>query len=235
MTEAQAAIAGFVERTVLERHDTAHGELQLQARPSDGGVVYEIIFNGMFLMSSDNALSEMELARLTLAPLIAQGRRELRVLLGGLGLGISLRELLKYPEVGRVDVVELEPTVVAWNQGPLRQLCGDALADPRVVVHVQDLKRYLLENDTFDAIMLDVDNGPSWLLKDGNACLYGTAGLRRMQQRLAPNGVLTFWAAQPEAEFARLLQLVFGASEELPVAYQRGKYQLCDFVYRVHA
>ena len=202
------------ERIVLDRRVTPLGEIQLQQRQTpDGGVALEIIVNGVFLMASYNRASERALAELALQT-GATGRR---VLVGGLGMGHTLRAVLECESVSWVDVVEVEQAVVGWN----RLYLGDqsaCLDDPRVHVVNADFSLFVESaGPRYNAICLDVDNGPLWLSLESNRTIYHLAGLRRLRERLADDGVLTVWSAAPAPWFAARLRRVFGSAEVVQV------------------
>ncbi len=202
-------------REVVGRISTSGGEWQLQRRPGpDGSVHYEIIANGVFLMASYNLASDRALAALALAKVPGGG---LRVLVGGLGIGYTVQAALEDPRVRRVEVVEVEPAVVAWHRAYLAGLCGRPLDDPRTVLVEADLAELSLEPGAYDAILLDTDNGPGWLVRDSNARLYTPDGVRRFLQALSPRGVLAYWSAQP-APTLRDVLAAFCRVEEVEVA-----------------
>lgn len=150
---------------------------------------------------SEDALAELACARIA-------GRTRPKVLIGGLGMGFTLAAALRsLGAAGRVVVAELVPAVVAWNQGPLSALAGHPLLDGRVTVHEGDVGR-LMKSDTgvWDAILLDVDNGPKGLTRDANDWLYGVEGLRVAFDALGPGGVLAVWSAGPDEAFAKRLR-----------------------------
>lgn len=186
-------------REVVERVRTVTGEWQLQRR----GEHYEIIANGTFLMATYNRASDEALAALALARVTGDG---LRVLVGGLGIGYTVRAALDDPRVGRCDVVEVEPLVVAWYQRYTASHSGHPLDDPRVHLVLGDLGRVALAGRAYDAILLDTDNGPDWLALDGNARLYDAAGIARFLGLLRPGGVLAYWSASASPRFAERLE-----------------------------
>jgi len=189
--------------------------LQLRRDPPGAS----LILAGAFLMDSDLAASERELARRGLDALQAvRGARGAQcvVLVAGLGLGLTLRELLTLPGVGRVDVVEIFGPLVAWNRGPLAALNGRALDDPRVSVRIEDLRAFLRagarEPDAggpaarrYDLLLLDIDNGPTWLSLGENAWLYTAEGLEALRARATPRGVIAFWATEGSPAFEHVL------------------------------
>jgi spermidine synthase len=185
------------------------GELVLRQRDQE----FEIRVAGQDLMSSRLHGSEEALARLGCAHVGPGGR----VLVGGLGMGFTLRAALDaVPADAEVVVCELVPEVVDWNRGPLAELAGRPLDDPRVRVHVGDVGALLGSTKVrFDAILLDVDNGPQGLTKKSNQLLYGPPGLERTRRALRPGGVLAVWSAARSPEFvARLVRAGFAARAE---------------------
>ncbi|MFF5754879.1 spermidine synthase [Streptomyces longwoodensis] len=202
---------------VLDRRTGPHGEVVLRRH----GEVLQIIANGCFLMDTSDGRSERLLVDAALAAL--DGRPAPHVLIGGLGVGFSLAHAAAEPRWGRITVVERERAVVDWHrEGPLGAVSRDALADPRVTVAEADLVAYLHEtSDTFDALCLDIDNGPGWTVTEDNDGLYAPAGLASCARVLRPGGVLAVWSAQPSAEFEGTLRnagFPQVRTEEIPVA-----------------
>jgi spermidine synthase len=187
---------------VLDRRSTPHGELLLR-RVDDA---FELIANGVFLMDSRDGRSERELVRRALP----QGGL-VDVLIGGLGFGFSAAEALSHPEVRAVTVVEIEETIVDWAGTALRPVTGLDLDDPRLTVVIDDFSAYLARMDGgLDAICLDVDNGPDWLVHEANAHLYTRAGLTELRAHLRPGGRLTVWSHAPAAGLLADLEALFG-------------------------
>jgi spermidine synthase len=164
------------------------------------------LVQGGELMNSRVFGSERALAELV-RPALAD-RPDPRVLVGGLGLGHTLAAALQgLPERAVVVVAELLPAVVQWNQTVLGHLAGHPLADSRVVVHVGDVAECLrAPGGGWDAILLDVDNGPDGLTRARNDWLYGSAGLATAARSLRPGGVLGVWSAHPSDAFAQRLR-----------------------------
>ena len=225
------------ERVVLARHITPSGEIQLQQRPlPDGSLAYEIISDGVFLMASYNQVSARALAHYALEELKTRPyseRGELRVLVGGLGMGFTLQESLS-GDVASVDVVELSPYIIEWNRTYFAPLHEDVLADPRVRVIQEDLYTLLSAASpaAYHAILLDVDNGPSWLAHEDNARLYTLEALEQWSVLLAPGGSFAVWSAQPEPAFLERMQTVFGRAEEIPIGVSHHKNKPVEyFIY----
>ncbi|AXE88575.1 spermidine synthase [Streptomyces sp. Go-475] len=203
---------------VLDRREGPHGEVVLRRRP--GGRL-EIIANGCFLMDTSDGRSERRLVDAALDALPGRTRPDL--LIGGLGVGFSLAHAAADPRWGRIAVVEREPAIVEWHRdGPLSTISAEALADPRTEIVEADLVAYVNETSaTYDALCLDIDNGPDWTVTEGNADLYGKAGLAACARVLKPGGVLAVWSAQPSPEFEETLRnagFQQVRTEEIPVA-----------------
>lgn len=170
-------------------------------------------------MSSRAHGSEEALARLGCGPIAA--RAKARVLCGGLGFGFTLRAALDVlPRDARVVAAEVVPAVVAWCRGPLAELAGRPLEDPRVEVVTADVGEVLTARAArFDAVLLDVDNGPRALTRAANQALYELDGLEAIREALEPGGVLALWSADPDPDFERRMSRAGFASEahEVPV------------------
>lgn len=180
----------------------SRGELTLYRR----GDELSIRVDGHELMNSRVHGSEEALARIACERV--GGRARARVLVGGLGMGYTLAAALgRLRADAEVVVAELAPAVVAWNRGPLADLAGHPLEDARVTVYEGDVARILQdERRAFDAILLDVDNGPEAFTRQGNDWLYGRAGLAAAFAALRPEGVLAVWSASPDRAFTRRLR-----------------------------
>lgn len=187
----------------LDRREGPYGEVVLRRRGDD----FEIIANGCFLMDTSDGRSERLLIDAALAALPA-GRPAPAVLIGGLGVGFSLARAAAEPRWGRIAVVERERAIVDWHlDGPLAGISGAALADPRTAVLTTDLVAHLrTATERYDAMCLDIDNGPDWTVTEDNGNLYSPAGLADCRQRLTPGGVLAVWSAQPSEKFEQALR-----------------------------
>ncbi len=196
---------------VLERVTLPDGKEMVLTRWDDH---IAISVGGRSLMSSHEHGSEDELGRVVAERLV--GLKAPRVLIGGLGLGYTLRAALdQLPKAARVVVAELVPAVVRWNKGAHGKLAGRPLRDKRVRVIVDDVGAVIAKRGTYDAILLDVDNGPDALTHDANAKLYKRAGLVRARAALRANGVLAVWSAFPSRTFTRWLREVGFTVEQL--------------------
>ena len=188
-------------------------ELLGQALSRDGTVLklmrrsdeYIILANGKSLMSSRMHGSEEALA--TFACRHALTLKQPSVLIGGLGMGFTLRAALTVlGSKAKIVVSELVPAVVVWARGPMAQVFGESLDDPRVSIRETDVGEIIrAKSSAFDAILLDVDNGPEGLTRKGNDALYNASGLKAAKTALRPGGVLAVWSSGPNPAFTKRL------------------------------
>jgi spermidine synthase len=169
------------------------------------------------LMGTRMAFSEQQLAELTLDRLDSPAPR---LLIGGYGMGFTLRAALaRLGPKGHVTVAEIVPEILNWAKGPLAALTGESLSDPRVTIELCDVAALIDDAGDgtaplYDAILLDVDNGPDGIVRVGNERLYTRTGLARARDALAPGGLLAVWSAAPDPKFVRRLNDAGFAVEE---------------------
>jgi spermidine synthase len=177
------------------------GVLRLMRR----GAEFSIMLGQNELMNSRLSGSEQALA--TLACERTRSIAQPKLLIGGLGMGFTLRAALAQLGGGaQVVVAELMPAVIAWARGPMAEMFGDCLRDPRVGIEQGDVGDLIRSGARFDAILLDVDNGPEALTREANNALYDAGGLAAARQALRPGGVLAVWSSGPNPGFARRLR-----------------------------
>ncbi|MGZ2409474.1 spermidine synthase [Rhizobium ruizarguesonis] len=178
------------------------GELRLKQR----GGEFSIMLGANELMNSRLSGSEEALATLSWDRIKSHPKP--RVLIGGLGMGFTLRAALAVlPEDAGVTVAELVPAVVAWARGPMAEVFKGCLDDPRVGIHQGDVGEAIRAGKAaYDAILLDVDNGPDGLTRKSNDRLYNFSGLRAASDALRPGGVLAVWSSGPDPDFTRRLK-----------------------------
>ena len=195
------------------------GELRLVSHGGD----FKILLERNELMSSRMSGSERALATMTLDRL--KGRAAPRLLIGGYGMGFTLRAALAERADVRITLVELVPEVIAWARGPMADLAAGCLDDPRVALVMGDVGEAIRKaRGSYDAILLDVDNGPDGVVRDDNDAIYSARGLEAAADALSPGGVLAIWSAAPDAAFARrLARAGFAVEEETVRARENGK------------
>ena len=178
------------------------GDLRLMRR----GAEYSIMAGGVELMNSRLSGSEEALATLSCAQIA--DRPAPHILIGGLGMGFTLRAALAVVgATARIAVAELVPAVAEWGRGPMAAVFAGCLDDPRLDLQIKDVRVLIgAAEATYDAILLDVDNGPSGLTRGANDGLYGDGGLRAARRALRPSGVLAVWSATPDDRFVARLE-----------------------------
>jgi spermidine synthase len=206
-----------VEHEVVAQAASERGEVVVRRRSDDS---LELRVNGVFVMDTAETTTERALARATLD----QVGRPHRILVGGLGLGYTVRELLADDRVGHVTVAEIEPAVVGWMRDGV--LPGaDLLADPRVDVVVDDVRAVVRAHaaGAYDVVLLDVDNGPDFLVYDANAAVYESPFLAQCRRVLTGPGTdtagraLAVWSSTRSAQLETAMRRVFGACQAVPV------------------
>lgn len=171
------------------------------------------------MRGSEEALATMSCARIA-------GRAKPSILIGGYGMGFTLRAALAVlPSDAQVSVSELVPEIIAWARGPMSDVAAGCLDDPRTRIIEDDVSAVIQSQPAaFDAILLDVDNGPDGLVREANNQLYALQGLRAARAALRPGGVLAIWSAGKDDAFARRLKSAGFAVEEVAVrARSNGK------------
>ncbi len=185
---------------------------------------FMIVLDRNELMSTRMHGSEVALGTMTCDRLA--GRPTPHLLIGGYGMGFTLRAVLgRLGRQGRVTLVELVPGIIDWARGPMAAVTDGCLDDPRVTLTMGDVGAAIARATAlYDAILLDVDNGPDGLTRPGNDGIYGRQGLANARQALRPGGVLAIWSAAPDPAFTRLLDRAGFRVETVPVrARENGK------------
>lgn len=189
------------------------GELRLMQR----GTEFSIMSGTIELMNSRLSGSEEALATLTCGPI--KVRKGARILIGGLGMGFTLRAAqAELGEDAQIVVAELVPSVVQWARTYLTPIYGESLSDPRVSIEDGDVNKVIRGSvAAYDAILLDVDNGPQALSRDANNGLYDMTGLNAARRALRLGGILAVWSAFPDPKFTTRMQKAGFAVEEVKV------------------
>ena len=205
----------MIQRELIGTAQVPGGEeLKLYRHDRD----FMIVLDHNELMSTRKWGSEEALATMALDRI--RGVKRPHMLIGGYGMGFTLRAALaRLPANAQATVVELVPEIIAWARGPMAGLTAGCLDDPRVTLIEGDVATFIAgARGEFDAILLDVDNGPDGLVREENNGLYALSGLRDAKMALAPGGVLAIWSAGPDPAFTRRLQKSGFAVEEVKVA-----------------
>ena len=195
------------------------GELKLMQR----GAEFSINAGPLALMTSWMSSSEIALADIACERL--RGRRKIHFLIGGYGMGFTLRAALAgLPADATVTVAELVPQIITWAKGPMAAMTAGGLTDPRTVIYDGDVVEAIAAGRArFDAILLDVDNGPDSLTRPSNDRLYSPAGLAVQRRALKPGGLLAVWSSFSSKDFTRRLGHAGFAVEEIQSRAHKGK------------
>ncbi|MGI8702324.1 MAG: hypothetical protein ACR2JU_14195 [Nocardioidaceae bacterium] len=212
--------------SAIARAQSPRGEVLLRRRTCDGEL--ELRVNGVFVMDTLETSTERLLATLALEELRASrgpiGPGSLRVLVGGLGLGFTVVELARSPLVGQIVVAEIELALLEWHLAGLVPHMVEILRDPRVSVRAVDIRHEVEAHSegSFDVIVLDVDNGPGFLVYDDNAALYEDGFLARCAHALTPGGKLLVWSGHAAPDLRNALERVFGSVDSHATAVTLG-------------
>jgi spermidine synthase len=194
---------------VIESEDGIGGTVMLKYKDAEGRQGFELVVGGHYAMSATDGETERALAGEAVR--IAPKGEGLVALVGGLGLGLTLSEILKEERISEVWVSEIEKAVIRWNRTHLRGLNGGALFDPRVKIHHGDVMGLVEKKKRFfDLILMDVDNGPSFLILEGNSYLYTVPGMKKVRRALKYGGVFALWSHRPDGEIEGVLDETFG-------------------------
>lgn len=214
----------MIERVLLDRAKIPGGdELRLFRRLLKNGPEYSIALGSNELMNSRMSASEQALATLTCRQLSSD---QPHILIGGYGMGFTLRAALEaLSPQARIEMVELVPEIIQWAEHQMLDLTAGCLKDARVKVRIEDVAKIIQQsNARYDAILLDVDNGPDGLTKDANDHLYGLTGLGNAKTALRKGGILAVWSSAKDTAFThRLHQSGFAVTEETVTARPNGK------------
>lgn len=210
---------------IVAYDESPRGQVVLRRR----GEVTELIVNGAFVMDTVDSSTERLLAEAALE----RAANPHTVLVGGLGLGFTVQALLTDPRVRHIDVVELEPAVIEWVRAGRIPETVRVLDDPRVRTHENDIRSWLpgRPEASADVILLDVDNGPGFLVHLANAEIYERPFLAELERVLRPHGVVVFWSAARAHRLRELLEQRFGGCEELHRVVHRDGRELDYYLY----
>jgi spermidine synthase len=216
----------------VARRASSRGEVVLRRRTGGGRSVEELIINGAFAMDSSETSTEQRLAELALPT----GRAQ-RVLIGGLGLGYTVNAV-SAKDVATIDVVEIEKCLIDWAYQGVTATLAAAASDPRVRLYATDIRPVLAgEADEpvgpWDAIVLDVDNGPDFLIHCENRDLYTLAGLSAAYAQLTAGGSLAVWCQHPSPQLFALLEGIASSAQEHVIDTWRGARSFPHTIYTI--
>ncbi|MFS2325921.1 hypothetical protein U2P60_11025 [Brucella sp. H1_1004] len=213
--------------TELARASNIAGDEILLRQRDD---IFEIRYNGLELMSNINFQSETVLAERSIRLLDTSPKN---VLIGGLGMGFTLRAALDMlPARTSVTVCEFVPEIVDWNRHNIGHLANFPLNDPRVNIEVADVMQTLkASRSSFDLILMDTDNGPDFLVRNENDAIYAKEGLSTVINALRPGGIASFWSATPSHSFEKLLDEMQMSWERHDVSLISGRSDAFHFIY----
>ncbi len=219
-----------MSRTLVAQRDSGGSRLQLFEHVVEGKRELEVVMNGVFIMASYNRVSSEMLTRTALERM--RNREDVRVLIGGFGMGFCAGEACRYANVSRVDIVELEPTILAWNRRFFHERNQDCLSDERVHVIVDDFHDYVCKTDnTYDAVAMDIDNGPALLVREGNRRVYSAGFFARVKAHLRPSGIFVIWSCSQEPVLEEAGLEVFSAREVETVVEHYAGREVPYFLY----
>lgn len=217
---------------VKERLMTSHGQLELQQYYTKSDIQWDIIQDGSYICSSKRGHSSVSLVNFGLDAITNEAA--VKVLIGGLGLGYSLRAALQSPKVASVDVVEWEKAIIGWHLRFLGDVARKALMDPRTQLITDNILMVMpnLEKK-YHLIAIDIDSGPKDFNHPENAAIYSAEFLSLLKEHLEPDGILTIWSDSYEESFRSLLDTIFRKVDVCRVLDQEsGDKPLEAFIYR---
>jgi spermidine synthase len=194
-----------MNRKLLDAQTSNSGEVVLWENEIDGNKEYELVINGIFIMASYNHLSSELLVRNALTP-----GKNMEILIGGLGMGYSVKEACRHQEIKAIDVVEINPVIIQWNRSWFKPLNDACLEDTRVNIIQADFFAYVQNcPKTFDLVGMDIDNGPMMLVNDNNARVYRAGFFQRVQALLKQDGVFAIWSCNYDENLRQEIAAVF--------------------------
>ena len=220
-------------RELIAEQRNKGSELQLWTNIMDGDLEYELVVNGVFIMATYNRLSSELLVRHGIKGAVP--KEKLKVLIGGLGMGFSVREACLFPRVDKIDVVEIEPAIASWNRTYLKDINQKCLSDPRVHVNIADFFQFVMNTShKYHIICMDIDNGPMMLAKESNHRVYRKSFFQRINDILKPGGVFGVWSCNPDQNLIREGESVFPqcTMETVWEEHQGRQVPYCLYYYR---
>jgi spermidine synthase len=217
-----------LERRIKDCRTGRCGEIVLWENQVDGAMEYELVINGIFIMASYNHLSSELLVRNAVMP----PKNGLHILVGGFGMGYTVKEACSLQGVARIDVVEIEPVIIEWNRTWFENLNSACLEDERVHVISDDFYDYIRRcENQYDLISMDIDNGPMMLVNDRNSRVYRAGFFKDVHSRLNHGGVFAVWSCNHAEGLQQEIDQVFGECRVQEVVEQHQGQNVSYFLY----
>lgn len=217
-------------KRLLAKASDQNEEMQLWEVQETGAKEYELIINGIFIMASYNNLSSELLIRESMKLLTK--RANVDILIGGLGMGFTVKEACSYRNVKSIDVVEVGATIVEWNKSYLTPCNRGCLKDGRVQIFIDDFYNYVQQTQKkYDIISMDIDNGPMMLVRSSNYKVYQDTFFAKIKELLKPCGVFTLWSCNQDKRMLKQLQHTFSTCREEVIKERVNEKMLPYYVY----
>jgi len=220
----------MTNRTLLARETKEESELCLWKIKEEDRIDYEIIMNGVFIMSTYNHLSSQLLVRKSIEKI--QSKENINILIGGLGMGFSVKEACSFPHVSEMDVIEIEPLIIEWNRSYFADYNRHCLDDKRVHMSVDDFYDYGVKTkEKYNIIVMDIDNPPELLVQESNQRTYQPSFFAKIKGRLKTNGIFSIWSSDYDNDLMAKIKKVFENClvEEIKEEYQNR--EMCYYIY----
>lgn len=215
-------------RQLKASYASGDSEVVLWEEEINGVSEFELVINGVFIMASYNHLSSELLVRHAVKP----GISNQAILIGGLGMGYTVKEACSFSEVNRIDVVEIEPVIVEWNRTWLKELNGNCLEDARIRVIEEDFYHYVQKCEhSYDLISMDIDNGPMMLVNEQNERVYQAQFFEKISSMLKPTGVFAIWSCDYDEALEQEVRLVFGDCTVEEIIEEHSQRQVPYYLY----
>jgi spermidine synthase len=220
----------LIDRRLIDEQNDRGARLQLWEHIINGHHEMEMIIDGVFIMASYNHLSSELLIRNAMKHF--QTVKDINILVGGLGMGFTVKEACSYPGIEKVDVVEIQPAVVKWNHEHFINFNGGCLNDNRVKIIIDDFYDYVTGTDKrYDLISMDIDNGPMMLVKANNERVYNLGFFERIKEIMKPKGIFVIWSCNEEPGLLEQTRQIFKTCYMEEVIEEHSNRQVPYYLY----
>lgn len=226
----------MIDRKLIDEQKDRGARLQLWEHNIKGERELEMVIDGVFIMASYNHLSSELLIRNAMKHF--QSSNSIDVLVGGLGMGFTVKEACLYPDIEHVDVVEIQPAIVKWNKEYLYNYNDRCLEDDRVNIIVDDFYDYVTStNKKYDIVSMDIDNGPMMLVKANNERVYNLSFFEKVKEIMKPGGIFVIWSCNQEPGLLEQTRQVFNKcymEEVIDNLHDREQNDDCTLYYCIN-